>query len=264
MSFIFTLLAGFPNLLLPTLLGWIVWLALLGLIVFLLISLEGNLSCLDGPFMGIVDRLIDPGSDYKFIHRCAPARRFGIAFAELPRRLFTRLFDDDLLRRSVDIGGRLARAFRRSAAGTLCRCVARRVGHVQFIHCAGIFIISYFIFGKRTSALSHTDLSTGASAAGQRAADDSIHLVLFIIGAFFSIPLNVPVAARLDFALSNAGVAALAFGGEMLIAGVIAQLAAAVFRPRGAIRNLCNPHPPNAVSKHVLYMPRAHSYSYCY
>ena len=35
MSFIFTLLAGFPNLLLPTLFGWIMWLALLGLIVFL-------------------------------------------------------------------------------------------------------------------------------------------------------------------------------------------------------------------------------------
>ena len=55
------------------------------------------------------------------------------------------------------------------------------------------------------------------------------HLVLFIIGAFFSIPSNVPVAARLDFALSNSGIAALAFGGEMLIAGVVAQLAAATF-----------------------------------
>src|SRR5258708_14784966 len=32
MSFIFTLLAGFPNLLLPTLFGWLVWLGLLGLV----------------------------------------------------------------------------------------------------------------------------------------------------------------------------------------------------------------------------------------
>ena len=56
-----------------------------------------------------------------------------------------------------------------------------------------------------------------------------LHIVLFITGAFFSIPTIVPVAARLDFALSNAGTAALAFGGEMLIAGVIAQLAAVTF-----------------------------------
>ena len=56
-----------------------------------------------------------------------------------------------------------------------------------------------------------------------------LHLILFIIGAFFSIPSNVPVAARLDFALSNSGIAALTFGGEMLIAGVVAQLAVTTF-----------------------------------
>ena len=41
MSFIFTLLAGFPNLLLPTPFGWAVWWCLLSLIVFLLIHWKG-------------------------------------------------------------------------------------------------------------------------------------------------------------------------------------------------------------------------------
>ncbi len=41
MSFILTLLAGFPNLLLPALFGWIIWLGLLGLIIFLLIYWKG-------------------------------------------------------------------------------------------------------------------------------------------------------------------------------------------------------------------------------
>ena len=53
----------------------------------------------------------------------------------------------------------------------------------------------------------------------------SFHVVLYVVGAFFSTPASVPVAARLDFALSNAGVAALAFGGEILIAGVVCQIA---------------------------------------
>ena len=136
-------------------------------------SWQGNSSCLDGPIMGIVHRFVDPCSDYKFIHRRTIASRFCTTFTELPRRLLTRLFDDDLLRRSMDSGGRPARAFRRGVAGTLCRCVARRVGHLQFIHCAGIFIIGYLVFGKRTSAFSHADLSTGASAVDQRTADDS-------------------------------------------------------------------------------------------
>ena len=44
--------------------------------------------------MGIVHRLIDPRSDYKFIHRRSLARRFRPAITELPRRLFARFFDD--------------------------------------------------------------------------------------------------------------------------------------------------------------------------
>ena len=33
-----------------------------------------------------------------------------------------------------------------------------------------------------------------------------------------------PATARLDFALSNAGIVTLAFGGEMLVAGIVAQI----------------------------------------
>jgi PAS domain S-box-containing protein len=54
-----------------------------------------------------------------------------------------------------------------------------------------------------------------------------VHLVVYIVGAFFSVP-GLP-AVRLDYAISNAGVAALAFSGEALFGGLIVQLLAAFF-----------------------------------
>ncbi len=50
-----------------------------------------------------------------------------------------------------------------------------------------------------------------------------VHVVVFLFSAFFSVSSFASVAERLDYALSNAGRVALAFGGEMLVAGLVAQ-----------------------------------------
>jgi signal transduction histidine kinase len=53
------------------------------------------------------------------------------------------------------------------------------------------------------------------------------HTIFYTLSALFTqwgVNVDVPLTARLDFALSNAGVVTLAFGGEMLIGGVIAQI----------------------------------------
>ena len=55
-----------------------------------------------------------------------------------------------------------------------------------------------------------------------------LHVVIYVIGIFLTVPGQV--AVRLDYALSNAGVAALSFGGEVLFAGLILQ-ALAIFFP---------------------------------
>ncbi len=55
-----------------------------------------------------------------------------------------------------------------------------------------------------------------------------LHTLFYVVGALFtqwSGEVAAPVTARLDFALSNAGMVALAFAGEALVAGVIAQIA---------------------------------------
>lgn len=51
--------------------------------------------------------------------------------------------------------------------------------------------------------------------------------IFYVLGAFFT--LDAPAAARLDFALSNVGVSVLAFAGEMVVAGIVAQAASAFF-----------------------------------
>ncbi|PWB77514.1 MAG: hypothetical protein C3F07_01965 [Anaerolineales bacterium] len=50
------------------------------------------------------------------------------------------------------------------------------------------------------------------------------HAVLFVLGAFFTVSTSATVTERLDYALSNLGGASLAFGVELLVAGLAAQV----------------------------------------
>jgi PAS domain S-box-containing protein len=54
-----------------------------------------------------------------------------------------------------------------------------------------------------------------------------IHTIVYILGTYFTVP-GLP-AVRLDYALSNAGVAAISFGGEVLIGGLIVQILTIAF-----------------------------------
>ena len=56
-----------------------------------------------------------------------------------------------------------------------------------------------------------------------------VHMLVFVFSAFFSVSAFASVSERLDYALSNAGTVALAFGGEMLIAGLVAQAVSIAF-----------------------------------
>jgi signal transduction histidine kinase/HAMP domain-containing protein/predicted membrane protein len=70
-----------------------------------------------------------------------------------------------------------------------------------------------------------------------------IHAVLFVLGAFFTVSTFATVSERLDYALSNASVASLAFGGEMLMAGLVAQVIAMAFPLRWGGIGLLQPSP---------------------
>ncbi|MBI5945005.1 MAG: HAMP domain-containing protein [Chloroflexi bacterium] len=59
-----------------------------------------------------------------------------------------------------------------------------------------------------------------------------VHLLFYVISSLFTqwgLDVSATPAARLDFALSNAGVVTFAFGGEMLAAGLVAQIISMAF-----------------------------------
>jgi PAS domain S-box-containing protein len=70
-----------------------------------------------------------------------------------------------------------------------------------------------------------------------------VHAFLFILSAFFTVSTSASVTQRLDYAFSNLGVVSLAFGGEMLIAGLVAQFVSAGLPTRWGSTTLLQPSP---------------------
>ncbi|MGZ9236092.1 MAG: HAMP domain-containing protein, partial [Anaerolineales bacterium] len=69
------------------------------------------------------------------------------------------------------------------------------------------------------------------------------HAALYVLSAVFTISTSTSVSGRLDYALSNLGVVSLTFAGEMLVAGIVAQIIAVVFRNRWGGLGMLRPSP---------------------
>lgn len=69
------------------------------------------------------------------------------------------------------------------------------------------------------------------------------HAIAFVVSAFFTTSVSATVTERVDYALSNTGVASLVFAGEMLIAGLVAQVIAMAFPTRWGIVGTLQPSP---------------------
>jgi signal transduction histidine kinase/HAMP domain-containing protein len=69
------------------------------------------------------------------------------------------------------------------------------------------------------------------------------HAVLFVLATLFTLSASASVTERLDYAFSNLGVVSLAFAGEMLVAGLAAQIIAIVFRNRWGSLGMLQPSP---------------------
>jgi signal transduction histidine kinase len=72
------------------------------------------------------------------------------------------------------------------------------------------------------------------------------HALFYVIAALFTQwggEISIPATARLDFALSNAGIITLTFGGEMLVAGVVGQVLALAFPMRWGANQTLHPSP---------------------
>jgi signal transduction histidine kinase/HAMP domain-containing protein len=69
------------------------------------------------------------------------------------------------------------------------------------------------------------------------------HAALFVLATLFTLSASASVTERLDYAFSNLGVVSLAFAGEMFVAGLAAQIIAAVFRHRWGSLGMLQPSP---------------------
>lgn len=70
-----------------------------------------------------------------------------------------------------------------------------------------------------------------------------IHAILFVLSAFFTTAAFATVTERLDYALSNVGVATLAFASEVLVGGLVAQVIAIGFPMRWGGIGVLQPSP---------------------
>jgi PAS domain S-box-containing protein len=70
-----------------------------------------------------------------------------------------------------------------------------------------------------------------------------IHTALFVLSSLFTVSASVTLTERLDYALSNAGVVTMAFGVEMLLAGLVAQVIAFAFPAQWSGLGMLQPSP---------------------
>ena len=220
MRFLFTLLTSLPFPALPTLTGWVAWLILCGLLLYYLFTLRragpkwkpGSWGLLVGLsilvpltslFLGL--RLSSPGT---LPFPGLPAEPPGSAlmvFSAVPWTL------------AGGILGPLAAAALGALAGLL-RGAWDTYNLFTLLELA--FMGALFSVGVRQRyrtplyGLLRQPLVAALVLVPGRA-------LFYLIAAFFT--LEAPATARLDFALSNAGLSTLAFAGEMLVAGLVAQ-----------------------------------------
>jgi hypothetical protein len=133
------------------------------------------------------------------------------------------------------LGGGLLGPLGAAAVGCFCRFAARHMGYVF-----ALFVVefAFWAHGFRricVSVIAHRHINCCASLLW-RIVVDPIHTLFYVISALFTqwgtdIP---PATARLDFAISNAYIVTLAFGGEMLVGGIVAQIISVISLPIGA------------------------------
>lgn len=245
MNFLFTLVAGIPFPAPPTPAGWVVWLSLLGTLIYAL-------------------------TRWRAYHPAWRGREWGIFFALLILVPLTALF----------IGVRLTSASARPLPGL----PADAPGSALMVFSAIPWLVGGGLLGPGGAAAlgAFSGLLRGvwdtyslftilelawlgawfSRNTRQRYRTKAyqwlrqplagalllipFHALFFVVSALFTqwgADVSAPATARLDFALSNAGTVTLAFGAEMLAGGIVAQVIAMAFPSLWGGRQPLQPSP---------------------
>lgn len=231
MDFLFTLLSGVPYLALPTLAGWVIWLFLLGLLLYSLfqwriyqplwkgrewfvflvfLTLIAFTSLFIGLRLSSASTRPPPG---------VPANAPGstlMVFSAIPLLL----------------GGGLLGPIGAAVLGVLAGVLRGTWDTFSFFS-----ILEFAFLGAWFATNMRQRYRTPAYRLLRQPIVGALlliplHIFFYVISALFTqwgVDVSMPATARLDFALSNAGVVTLAFGGEMLVAGIAAQIISIAF-----------------------------------
>ncbi|MBI5962644.1 MAG: PAS domain-containing protein [Chloroflexi bacterium] len=231
MSFLFTLLSGIPFPAAPTLTGWVVWVIFLGALVYALVSWRAYQPAWKkrewGFFIALLI-LVPAASLFIGIRlTSASARPLPGVPADAPGSALM-IFSAIPWMVGGGLLGPLGAAVLGSFSGLICGAWN-----------------SYSLFSILELALMGTWFSVNMRQRYRTKAYGflrqpivgallliPLHTLFYVISSLFTqwgMDISAPATARLDFALSNASVVTLAFGGEMLAAGIVAQVISMAF-----------------------------------
>ena len=231
MSFIFTLLSSmaFPSM--PTPVGWVVWLCLLGVLVYSLYYWRTLQPAWKGSSWGIfIVLLVLTPITSLFI-----GLRFSNGSALPIPGVPSTLSPGSALMIFSAIPWILAGGFLgpigAAVVGLLAGALRGAWDSFQFFTA-----LEYALLGVLFSVNVHQNFRTTAYRVVRQPFVSALvliplHTLLYIIGTFLSIKADIPPEARLDFALTSSSVATLSFAGEVLMAGLVAQIIALVAFP---------------------------------
>lgn len=223
MEFIFTLLAGIPFPAPPTLAGWVVWIFLLAILIFILFRQRANQNMHWGLFLTFFVLIPITTLFIGLRFTTASARPLPGLPADVGSVLM--VFSAIPLLLGGGMLGVLPAVFLGMFAGLL------RSAWDSY----SLFSILEFAFiGAWFAILMRQRYRTRAYQFLRQPLFGALiliplHVLFYILSAVFTQWGSTPITARLDFAISNLGLTTLAFAGEMLLAGLVAQLISVAF-----------------------------------
>ncbi len=231
MNFILTLLAGIPFPAPPTLAGWFVWIFLLGFLAYVLYRWRAYQPVWKGREWGIFFAffILIPVTNLFIGLRlsAASARPLPGLPADAPGSALMIFSAIPWL-----LGGGLLGPWGAAALGMFAGLLRGAWDTYSLFS-----IIEYGFLGIWFSTNMRQRFRTPAYKWLRQPIVSAlllvpIHILFYAVSALFTqwgLGTSAPATARLDFAISNAGIVTLAFAGEMLVAGIVVQIVSMFF-----------------------------------
>ncbi|MBL8051079.1 MAG: cache domain-containing protein, partial [Anaerolineales bacterium] len=242
MEFILTLLAGIPFPAPPTLAGWVVWVLLLGALTYALV--RGN--AYQAPMSWGLFILF-------FILIPATTLFIGLRFASASARPLPGLPADApgsamMVFSAIPwlLGGGLLGPIPAALLGAFAGLLRGAWDSYSLFSILELaFLATWFSINMRQRYRTRAYTLLRQPLVGALLLIP-FHTFFYVLSALFTqwgADVSIPITARLDFALSNAGIVTLAFAGEMLIGGLVAQIISVAFPARWGSKQALQPSP---------------------